>query len=369
MQRASLLSGSLWIFNRPEKRFYLDLIPHSKPTLGNKETRVVSEVIASGHIAQGQIVSLFEQSVAQEIGVKGAVACSSGTAGLHLVLLAMDIGAGDEVIFPSYVCSALLNAVRYVKATPVLAEADPRTHNIDPGDVKKRLSGNTKAIIVPHLFGLPADLSALTSFGVPVIEDCAQAVGARYKGGKVGAFGHAAILSFYATKVMTTGEGGMVVSNSRDLLGRVRDLREYDRKKSLTVRYNYKMTDMQAAMGLCQLEQLPKFIRIRKKIARDYYTAFEKFPVDLPLRDKGHIYYRYIIGMREDVKPKIDALEGKGIMCAMPVYMPIHRYLKQSGYPVTEKIWKGSLSIPIYPSLKEEDLRRIVYEVSDLLGD
>ena len=347
----------------------MDAISHSRPTLSKREIQAVSEVIASGHIAQGQKVSRFEQSVAQEIGVKGAVACSSGTAALHLVLLAMEIGEGDEVIFPSYVCSALLNAVRYVKATPVLAEADPRTHNIDPGDVKKRLRGKTKAIIVPHLFGLPADLTALTSFGVPVIEDCAQAVGAKYKGGKVGAFGHAAILSFYATKVMTTGEGGMVVSNSQDLLDRVRDFREYDEKKRSAVRYNYKMTDMQAAIGLCQLEQLPDFISRRKEIARDYYTAFEKFPVDLPLRDEGHIYYRYIIGLKEDVKPKIEALEGKGIMCAMPIYMPIHRYLKLSGYPVTEKIWKGSLSIPIYPSLKEESIHRVVYDVSNLLGN
>lgn len=347
----------------------MDLIPHSKPTLGNKEINAVSEVIASGHIAQGRIVSRFEQAVAQEIGVKGAVACNSGTAALHLVLLAMGIGPGDEVIFPSYVCSALLNAVQYVNATPVLAEADPRTHNIDPGDVEKRLSGNTKAIIVPHLFGLPADLSALTSFGVPVIEDCAQAMGARYGDRKVGAFGHAAILSFYATKVMTTGEGGMVVSNSRDLLDRIRDLREYDHKKDLVVRYNYKMTDMQAAMGLSQLEQLPDFIRRRRVIAHHYYSSFEQLPVALPLRDEGHIYYRYIIGLREDVRPKIDALEGKEIMCAMPVYMPIHSYLKLSGYPVTEKIWKGSLSIPIYPSLKEEDIRRVVYEVLDLLGN
>ncbi|MFH1351825.1 MAG: DegT/DnrJ/EryC1/StrS aminotransferase family protein [Pseudomonadota bacterium] len=347
----------------------MDLIPHSKPTLGNKEIKVVSEVIASGHIAQGQTVSLFEQSVAQEIGVKGAVACSSGTAALHLTLLAMDIGAGDEVIFPSYVCSALLNAVQYVKATPVLAEADPRTHNIDPVDVKKRLSSTTKAIVVPHLFGLPADLTELTSFGIPVIEDCAQAVGAGYKGRKVGAFGHAAILSFYATKVMTTGEGGMVVSNSRDLLDRVKDLREYDQKKSPAVRYNYKMTDIQAAMGLSQLEQLPDFISRRRKIARDYYSAFEKLPVDLPLKGEGHIYYRYIIGMREDVKPKIGSLRGKGIMCAMPVYMPIHRYLKQRGYPVTEKIWRRSLSIPIYPSLKDEEVSRVAHEVSDLLGN
>ena len=346
----------------------MDPIPHSKPTLGKKEIRAVSEVIASGHIAQGAVVSRFEQSVTQEFGIRGAVACSSGTSALHLVFLAMDIGAGDEVIFPSYVCSALLNAVRYVRATPVLAEVDPLTHNIDPDDVKKRLSGSTKAIVVPHLFGLPADLSALTSFGVPVIEDCAQAVGAEYEGRKTGTLGHAAVLSFYATKVMTTGEGGMVISNSREFMDRIRDLRDYDQKNDPVVRYNYKMTDIQASIGLCQFEQLPNFIRMRKKIAHEYCAAFEKFPVDLPLKGEGHIYYRYIIGMRKDVKPVIDALEGKGIMCALPVYMPIHRYLKQSGYPVTERIWRESLSIPIYPSLKQEEIRRITHDVSEILG-
>ncbi len=346
----------------------MDSIPHSRPTLGKKEIRAVSEVIASGHIAQGEAVSRFEQSVAQEFGTRGAVACSSGTTALHLTLLAMKIGAGDEVIFPSYVCSALLNAVQYVKARPVLAEVDPHTYNMDPDDVKKRLSGNTRAIVVPHLFGLPADLRALTSFGIPVIEDCAQAVGARYEGRKVGTFGHAAVLSFYATKVMTTGEGGMVISNRRDLLDRVRDLREYDQKKRSAVRYNYKMTDMQAAMGLCQLEQLPDFIRRRKKIAGDYSMGFEKFPVDLPLRGEGHIYFRYVIGLREDVRPKIDVLERRGIGCAMPVYMPIHRYLRLKDYPVTEKVWRESLSIPIYPSLKDDEICRITQNVSKLLG-
>lgn len=346
----------------------MDPIPHSKPTLGKKEIQAVSEVIASGHIAQGEAVSRFEQSVAHEFDIRGAVACSSGTAALHLTLLAMEIGAGDEVIFPSYVCSALLNAVQYVKATPVLAEVDPHTYNIDPDDVEKRLNRNTKAIIAPHLFGLPADLSALTSFGIPVIEDCAQAVGARYKDRKVGTFGYAAVLSFYATKVMTTGEGGMVVSDSRDLLDRVRDLRSYDQEKVYGVRYNYKMTDIGAAIGLCQLKQLPEFIGRRKKIASEYYKAFERFPVDLSVRDEGHIYYRFIIKLKKEVRSKIDVLEGRGIGCAMPVYMPIHRYLKLKGYPVTEKVWRESLSIPIYPSLKDDEIHRVVHEVSHLLG-
>jgi len=346
----------------------LDPIPHSNPTLGKKEIQAVSEVIASGYIAQGEAVSRFEQAVARQFGIRGAAACSSGTAALHLTFLAMELGAGDEVIFPSYVCSALLNAVHYVKATPVLAEVDPRTCNMDADDVEKRLSEKTKAIVVPHLFGMPADLNALTSFGIPVIEDCAQAVGSRFKGKMAGTFGDAAVLSFYATKVITSGEGGMVISNSQDLLNRVRDLREYDRKKGWAIRYNYKMTDMQAAMGLCQLEQLPDFIRKRKQIASDYDAAFEKFPVDLPLKEEGHIYYRYVIGLRDDARPKIDALKKREIGCAMPVYMPIHHYLKLKGYPVTEKIWRESLSIPIYPSLKDEEILRVAHEVSNLLG-
>ena len=160
----------------------------------------------------------------------------------------------------------------------------------------------------------------------------------------------------------------MVMSNSQDLLDRIRDLRTYDQKKGYDVRYNYKMTDMGAAMGLCQLEQLPDFIRKRKKIAGHYYQTFDRFPVDLPPRDEGHTYYRFVIKLKEDAKPIIHALESRGIACALPVYLPIHRYLEWKGYPMTEEIWKKSLSIPIYPTLKEEEIRRTVHEVSEILG-
>ncbi|MBW1702144.1 MAG: DegT/DnrJ/EryC1/StrS aminotransferase family protein [Deltaproteobacteria bacterium] len=344
-------------------------IPHSRPTLGHEEIQFVSEVIGSGHIAQGAIVSRFEQALAKNAGIKGAVACSSGTSALHLTLLAMEIRSGDEVIFPSYVCSALLNAVRYVGATPVLAEINPYTWNIDPEDVKKRLTHRTKAIIVPHLFGLAADLNQLISLGVPVIEDCAQAVGATCDGKNVGSLGFAAIFSFYATKVITTGEGGMVLSNSQDLLNRIRDLREYDQKSTLRVRYNYKMTDIQASMGLAQLDRLQSFIRKRRSIAQQYYKGFDSLPFQLPLRDDGHIYYRYVIILEEDSGPQILALAKKGIECARPVYMPLHRYLKTRGYRRTEQIWKKSLSIPIYPSLTDDDVNRIIDSVVEVLGE
>jgi dTDP-4-amino-4,6-dideoxygalactose transaminase len=277
----------------------------------------------------------------------------------------MKIGPGDEVIFPSYVCTALLNAVRYVGAKPVLAEIDPDTLNIDPANVKKRLSARTKAVIAPHLFGLPADIDAITAMGVPVIEDCAQSVGAVIDGRRVGAFGHAAVFSFYATKVITTGEGGMVVSDDLTLLERIRDLKEYDGKKSNRVRYNYKMTDMQAAMGMAQLQRLATFIARRRTIARKYDEAFRALPVRLPKSDSGHIYYRYLIRLAGDVNEPVRKLAKHGIESAIPVHLPLHRHLNLDGYHVTEELWKRSLSIPIYPSLTENEIKRVI----DVVGE
>jgi len=344
------------------------LIPHSRPTLGTEEVRRISEVINSGNIAQGEKVEQFEVCLAREIGTSGAVACSSGTAALHLVLLGMDIGPGDEVIVPSYVCSALLNAVSYVNAIPVLAEVDPQNHNIDPADVKRRLTSRTKAVIAPHLFGMPADMDRLVSFGVPVIEDCAQAVGTLSNGKAVGGLGYAAIFSFYATKVITTGEGGMVLSDSKDLLERIRDLREYDQRESHSVRYNYKMTDIQAAMGLSQLQKLHDFITSRREVAEIYFRAFEAFDLDLPPRDAGHIYYRFVIRLKKDAGPLISSMAKKGIECARPVYKPLHRYLKIDGYPVTEQVWFRSISLPIYPSLTKEQADQVETSLTSLFG-
>jgi dTDP-4-amino-4,6-dideoxygalactose transaminase len=327
--------------------------------VGDWELQKLSEVVRSGQIAQGQMVSDFEQSLSQKVGTSGAVACSSGTAALHLALLGMNVGAEDEVIFPSYVCTALLYAVRYVGATPVLAEIDPETQNLDPVDVKKRITSKTKAMIVPHLFGLPADMKRLVSLEVPVIEDCAQALGAGSEGEEAGSMAHAAIFSFYATKMICTGEGGMVASNDKDFLERARDLREYDQKKYARLRYNYKMTDMQASMGIAQLEQLEDFIQRRREVAKTYDRAFADVPAQLPPKREGHIYYRYVIRLREKADPVIRALQEMGVGADRPVYKPIHRYLGMTGFPKTEEVWERSLSVPIYPSLRGDEIHRI----------
>lgn len=329
----------------------LPIIPHSRPTLGPEESRRVDAVIRSGYLAQGQSVAAFEQAFAERMNAMDSAAVSSGTAALHLVLLAMGIGTGDEVIIPSYVCAALLNAVYYVGATPVLTDIDPDTGNMDPRDAKKRITRRTRAIIVPHMFGLAADWDRIAALGVPIIEDCAQAVGGTYAGKPLGTLGHASVFSFYATKVMTTGEGGMVVSSSKNLMKQIRDLREYDEKSEYRIRYNYKMTDIQAALGLAQLAKLETFIQRRRKIAGKYRRFLEPHGLKLPNRDPGHIYFRFVVETRSDSAALIQRLRQKGIMCAKPVFRPLHRLLRQKGFSSTDRIWRKSVSLPIYPGL------------------
>lgn len=341
-------------------------IPHSRPTLGPEEVQAVSEVVSSGYVAEGDVVRRFEKAFADYHGIQHAVATNSGTSALHLVLLALDVGPGDEVILPSYVCCALLNAVHYTGATPVLADIVPRTFNIDPADVKTKISNRTRAIIVPHLFGLAAELDKFLELNVPLIEDCAQALGAEYHSRPVGSFGVAAIYSFYATKVISTGEGGMVATGSSDIARRIKDLKTYDRKENYSVRYNYKMTDFQAAMGLCQLARLDSFIRRRRTIAGQYARSFKDLNLRLPPDDPGHIYFRYVIGLDTDPSPWIDHLSVDGIACERPIFLPLHRQLKQGGCPVSEKTWNSSLSIPVYPSLSDHSVKRIIDAIRDI---
>ncbi len=340
-------------------------IPHSKPTLGQEEIKAASDVISSGYVAEGAVVRKFEHSFADYFHIRHAVATSSGTSALHLALLALDVGPGDEVIIPSYVCCALLNAVNYTGAAPVLADICPDTYNLDAADVKKCLSNRTRAIIVPHLFGLAADLDSLLALGVPLIEDCAQAVGAEYARCPVGTFGVAAIYSFYATKVITTGEGGMVVSNSRDFADKIRDLKTYDQKDDYKIRFNYKMADFQAAMGLAQLGRLETIIRRRQAIAERYTRSFKALGLSLPPDDTGHIFFRYVLGLNANSSSWIQALARQGIGCDRPVFLPLHRQMKRMGCPASEKAWKNSLSIPIYPSLTDEDVTKIINAILD----
>jgi perosamine synthetase len=338
------------------------VIPHSRPTVDESDLLSVSEVIRSGRIVQGEVVEKFEKKMAKFIGVHGAVATNTGTSALHLSLLSIGIKKGDYVAIPSFVCTALLNAVKYVGAQPILVDINPETYNMDISNLKKRVKRSTKAIILPHLFGLPADIDEIMSLGIPVIEDCAQAIGAVYKGKKAGSYGRLSCFSFYATKVLSTGEGGMVVSDSKNLLKKIRDFRDYDNKKNYSVRYNYKMTDIQAAMGIAQLKKLHSFLLKRVNIAKRYSSALQEF-CNVPsvrYKDRKHIFFRFPIQIQGSVSKALNFFSERGVTCARPVFKPIHKYIQVNGFPNTDRVWSNTISIPIYPSLTNKEICKIL---------
>jgi len=335
-------------------------IPHSMPTLGEEEAKGLQEVLASGRIATGEEVEQFEQGMASYLGLNGAVATASGTAALHLSLLAAGVKEGDEVICPSFTCSALLNAVHHCRATPRIVDINKETMNISLAATRNSLTKRTAAIIVPHMFGYPVDpMDDFLALGLPIIEDCAQSLGATSRGKMTGTWGEAAIFSFYATKVITTGQGGMVASRNEELLERVRDLRQYDKKEDYKVRYNFCMTDLQARMGRIQLEKLPSFLKAREARAQWYDKHLKELKGVLVPR-QGGIYYRYIVRMEDGKLDRvIGELHREGIEAQRPVFRPLHRYLGLDGFAATERVFAEALSLPIYPRIKTDEVRNI----------
>lgn len=344
------------------------IIPHSRPTIDLEEIEAVASVLQSGHVSQGERVLQFENALASLIGVAGAVAVSSGTAALHLALLALGVGEDDEVVIPSFVCPALLNAIRYVRAVPVLTDINPETLNMEVPGIRKCLTVKTKAVIVPHMFGLPSDIREIVAMGVPVIEDCAQSLGSCYEGSLTGSFGALSVFSFYATKVICTGEGGMIASGDSRLLEKIRDLRDYDEKDDGLLRYNYKLTDLQAALGVVQLRKLPILLGRRLEIASRYHEFFRELLLAVPVcpQDRTHIYYRYVI-RTERLSELLDAGRESGIAYRRPVFKPLHQYLGISGYPKTDAACLETVSIPIYPSLSDMEIKTIINHLKSIL--
>ncbi len=344
------------------------MIEHSDVELTKQEISPAIDVLRSGMLVQGKHVASLEKSAATLIGVKYGAVVSSGTSALHLAMLSLGLGPGCQVIIPSYVCSSPLNAVHYAGASPVFVDIDPNTYNIDAEEVRKALTDKTRAIIVPHMFGLPADIESIVSFGVPVIEDCAHSIGAKFRGRYAGVFGTLCVLSFYATKMVGAGEGGAVLSGNPDLIETVRDLRAYDKKPEYRVRYNYKMTDFQAALAESRLKRLPFFIQRRKEIAGIYNKVLSDFAKRLPLvpEEGDHAYYRYIIRVK-DSDLFIEQMLERGIECKKPVFRPLHRYLNLGGYPETDLAWEQSVSLPMYPSLSNKQAYIVADETKKIL--
>lgn len=343
-----------------------NIILHNKLSVGTEEIAAIERVIKSGWVAQGWQVKKFEDEFSNLLfnGKSRAVAVSNGTSALYLALISLGVGPGDEVILPTYTCSAVLNAVVMTGATPVLVDIDNKTLNISLVETVKKITKKTKAIIITHTFGCPADLDGFLKLRVPIIEDCAQALGSRYRNGYLGTFGVISTFSFYASKVITTGNGGMIFSRNRKLIDKIRDYREFDCRKKYLPRFNFKMSDIQAAMGRIQLKKLPFFLKRRKYFASVYSQILPSLSVwPQPVCVDSLNFYRFLIRTKRARQLK-RYFADNGIETIIPIesYELLHRYLGQDPkkFPVSEEVAKSTLSLPVYPALSTAELKYIV---------
>jgi perosamine synthetase len=345
------------------------MIPHSRPSISDDDAERVARVVRSGQLAQGPEVAAFERELAARLGVEDAAAVASGTAALELALAALGVGAGDDVLIPTYVCDALYHAVRRVGATPVLVDADPVTQSLSAKDALARRTPRTRAVIVPHAFGMATDLEPFVGLDVPVIEDCAQALGAALDGGRpAGSGGALAVCSFYATKMIAAGEGGAVVGPAA-VVARVREARDYDERSTLAPRTNAKLTDMAAALARGQLARLDAFVARRRALAARYRALLAGVPARLPA-DAGarHVYHRFVLGLDRDPAAVARALAERGVGARRPVFRPAHRARGLGGFPEADRLWSESLSIPCYPALGDDEVERVARAVAAVLA-
>lgn len=346
-------------------------IPHSCPTLGCEEWQRVAHVLVSGQVVRGPCCKAFEAKVAKRVGCKYGLAVSSGLAALHVTLASLGIKQWDEVILPALVCEAPLLAVKYCGATPIVVDVDPSTGNITPDAVNDALTNNTRLVIVPHMFGTPAEVAEIVYLGCTVLEDCAQTIGAKHQAQNVGTFGVASIFSFYATKVLCTGEGGMVLTDDLSLAEEVSDLRDYRKHSDFRVRFGYSMTDVSAAMGLVQLGKLDGFISRRREIAALYAELLQGVKgVTCPDQEahKESIFYRYIVKVPPESRDRIRKdMKQKGVECGLGVLHTLDSFVPSQPCTVAREYAQSSLSLPIYPSLSDEDARRVVKVLEEVI--
>jgi perosamine synthetase len=350
------------------------MIPIAKPLLGKEEIDAVTEVLNSGMIAQGPKVDEFELAFSEYIGSEYAAAVNSGTAALHIALLAHGIGKGDEVITSPFSFIATANSILYTGAKPVFADIEPDTFNIDPERIKEKITSKTRAIMPVHLYGHPADMKAIVEIAddnkLIVIEDACQSHGAEFLGKKVGSFGTGAF-SFYPTKNMTTGEGGMLTTDEKEIAEKAKMIRAHGSK----VRYlhemlgfNLRMTDIAAAIGLVQLGKLDKYTKARQRNAEILSTGLQGISGLTPAITKAgctHVFHQYTV--RAKKRDQLAAfLKEKDIGTGVHYPIPIHKqpFYKNMGYrdslPVSEKAIEEVLSLPVHPALSGTDLRKIV---------
>lgn len=378
------------------------MIPYGHQTIDEQDIRAVASVLRGDYITTGPVVEAFEQKVADYVGANYAVAVANGTAALHIACLAAGIGPGDEVITSPITFAASANCAWYVGARPVFADIDPLTYNIAPQEIEKKITPRTKAVIPVHFAGQPCDLDAIDAIakkhGLLVIEDGAHALGASYHGTRIGSFSQMTIFSFHPVKPITTGEGGMVVTNDERLYRRLKLFRNHgitreqelmedgwqEQKEGwyyqqLELGYNYRMTDFQAALGVSQMKKLDAFLARREEIAARYNQAFaSNTQIEIPhlQKDVKSGWHLYVIRIREKDRTEVyRGLKEAGIgvnVHYIPVYH--HPYYQKHGYektccPQAEALYGQMLSLPIYPGLTNEQQDYVIDRVRFFTGD
>lgn len=348
-------------------------IPVYQPSLTGNEKKYVNECLDSTWISsKGKYISMFEQGFANFINVKYAASVSNGTVALHLALVVLGIGHGDEVIVPTLTYISSVNAITYTGAKPVFVDSLKETWQMDPKDVEKKITPNTKAILAVHLYGHPCDMDSLmaisTKHSLFMIEDCAEAIGTEYKGKQVGTFGDIAAFSFFGNKMISTGEGGMVVTNDQTIYDRSVHYKGQGLSKHRfywhdVVGYNYRMTNICAALGLAQLEQVTKFITRKQEIAELYQRSLKDMPL-LFHKNTGDVKHSYwmcsILVDRPDQRDLLMThLSDAGIE-TRPLFYPVHTMpmyaQKFQKHPVAEDLgWRG-INLPSYPGLTDENV-------------
>lgn len=361
-------------------------IPVAEPHLVGNEGRYVAECFESGWISSaGPFIDRFEQAVAESCGVAHGVACSSGTAALHLALRAVGVQEGDEVLVPTLTFVATANAVTYCGAKPVFVDCREESFNIDPDQIEEAITDRTRGIVAVHLYGWPAEINAIRAIadkrGLFVIEDAAEALGGRYHGRPAGALAHAATFSFYGNKMITTGEGGMVVSDVAEIAEEARLLRgqamDPDRRYWFgRIGYNYRLTNLQAAVGLGQMECLSGHLGKRQEIARRYRALLagmeEYLQTPCPPEHVLHAYWMYVVTLRDRPglsRDRIAEIMAEAGVETRPVFYPLHQLppyrVPGQSFPVADAVSRRGLVLPTFGSITPGDLERVAGALAD----
>lgn len=366
------------------------MIPVCEPTLTGKEKEYVLECLDTNWISSaGEFIKRFEDGFSDYCGVKHGIACSNGSTALHLGVESLGIGKGDEVIMPDFTIVSCANAILQSGAKPVFVDVESDTWNIDPKKIKEKINSNTKAIMVVHLFGHPCEMDEIMQIAsennLKVIEDCAEAHGAKYKGRKIGSFGDVACFSFYSNKIITTGEGGMVITNNDETAEKLRLLRNLAFTQPRFIHndfgYNYRLTNVQAAMGVAQLENIDNFVRSRINNAKMYNEFFKNSEfVRTPICREGNknVYWMYSILLNNHDRDEVMNKLGKKGIQTRTLFCPMHMQpmFKKRGlideneqFPVSEDLWKRGFYLPSSSSLKIEEIKLISETLLEILNE